>query len=158
MGVPMKIGTIPAARFTRLGLTVAVLVTLGLGGGGAQAQDQPTVTLVPNASYGTVLTDPDGWTLYAWDGDGEGVSNCAAACAVAWPPYLIGNDLVAPDDLPGSLGFVDRGDGTWQVTFANRPLYYFSGDVQPGDSTGDGSMGFGAQWRVGFWGPADVAA
>src|SRR3954454_5103256 len=100
----------------------------------AGAQAPITVALVPSAIYGSVLTDPDGWTLYTWDGDAEGVSNCYDACAAAWLPYPGGTTLQAPADLLGALGWIDRGDGTWQVTLDNWPLYYYSGDVQPGDT------------------------
>ena len=96
---------------------LALLMAMALTGAAAPVQAQaPTVALVPNASYGVLLTDPSGWSLYTWDGDAEGVSNCYDACAQVFSPYTIDTDLIAPDNLPGSLGLIDRGDGTWQVT------------------------------------------
>ncbi len=127
-------------------LISSVLVVVAPSGTASASRPTPTVVLVPRGDLGLVLSDPDGWTLYTWDGDMEGVSNCYDACAAAWPPYTITGDLIAPDDLPGSLGLIDRGDGTWQVTIDNWPLYYFAFDNQPGDVNGNGSMGFGAQW------------
>jgi len=124
----------------------------------ALAQEAPTVALVPSDTYGTLLTDPSGWTLYTWDGDAEGASNCYGDCAAVWPPYTIDGDLVPPDGLPGSLGVIERDDGSWQVTLDNWPLYYFSGDQNPGDTNGDGSLGFGAQWyATAFAAPAEAA-
>jgi len=136
--------------FSRLASAVAVLAAFVVVGSArpAFAQPTPTVMLVPNAAFGMVLTDSGGWTLYTWDADQEGVSNCYDACAVAWPAYTIETDLIAPDDLPSSLGLIDRGDGTWQVTIDNWPLYYFARDANPGDINGDGINAFGAQWYV----------
>ncbi len=142
----------------RLGLVFALL---GLVSplGVASAQEQPTVALTPSAAYGSVLTDPSGWTLYTWDGDQEGVSNCYDACSIVWPPYTVDSSVSAGSDVPGTLGLMDRGDGTWQVTFENWPMYYFSGDAQPGDVNGEGSTGFGARWYINSYGaPAEVAA
>ncbi len=113
--------------------------------------------LVPGAG-GTIMTDADGWTLYTWGGDAEGVSNCADACLSAWPAFAIDAELISPDGLSGSLGFIDRADGTWQVTLDNWPLYYFSGDTAPGAVNGDGSMGFGARWYVTAFAAAPVVA
>jgi len=126
---------------------LAALVLLSLAPSAA-AQDA-TVAMVGNVTYGsTLLTDPSGWTLYTWDGDSPGVSNCWDACSQVWAPYLSDVDPVAPSGLPGGLSLIDRGDGTWQVTYEEWPLYYFQGDTRPGDTNGDGSAGFGAQWYV----------
>ena len=53
---------------------------------------------------------------------------------------------MAPADLPGTLTWVDRGDGTWQVGLDDWPLYYFSGDAAPTDTKGQGAHAFGADW------------
>jgi predicted lipoprotein with Yx(FWY)xxD motif len=34
------------------------------------------------------------------------------------------------------------------VTYAGHPLYYFAGDATPGQTTGQGSNGFGADWWI----------
>ena len=47
--------------------------------------------------------------------------------------------------LPGTVG---RTDGTTQVTYAGHPLYYFSGDQNPGDIDGEGSQAFGGGWDL----------
>jgi len=125
----------------------------------ASAQDMPTVTLMPSSDYGMLLTDPSGFTLYTWDGDQPEMSNCWDACSEAWPPYMTESDLIAPDGLPGTLGYIDRGDGTWQVGLDGWPLYYFVRDMNPGDVNGQGSMGFGAAWwAIAFAPSAPIAA
>ena len=37
----------------------------------------------------TILTDAKDMTLYIWDKDAVGVSNCYDQCAVNWPPLLV---------------------------------------------------------------------
>jgi predicted lipoprotein with Yx(FWY)xxD motif len=41
-----------------------------------------------------------------------------------------------------------RRDGAVQVTYHGHPLYTFAGDTQPGDTSGQGVLAFGARWFV----------
>ena len=82
-----------------------------------------------------VLTGPNGMTLYTFDKDmaGSGKSVCNGACATNWPP-------LTATAAPGGEGYslVTRDDGTKQVAYKGKPLYYWSKDMKPGDKTGDG--------------------
>jgi len=131
-------------------LFLAITLLLGLAVGMARAQDEslPTVVLRQDEEHGLVLTDVEGWTLYRWDGDAPGVSNCHDTCAVAWPPLTVEGDVNTPDYLRGALGRIQRPDGSWQVTFESWPLYAFLLDVEPGDTNGEGSWAFGSPWFV----------
>jgi hypothetical protein len=93
-----------------------------------------------------------------WAGDEPGSSSCYDACAEVWPPYTLDDAPVAPPGFPGSLGLVDREDGTWQVALDDMPLYYFAGDTSPGDVNGHGNFGFGAPWHIVAFGPPPAAA
>ncbi len=94
-----------------------------------------------DTSIGAVLAAPNGRTLYTYDKDGTGVSNCAGLCAAAWPP------LLAPDRAQATDGFtlVTRSGGDKQWAYNQRPLYLYIGDSMPGDVDGDGADGV---WRV----------
>ena len=35
-----------------------------------------------------------------------------------------------------------------EVTYAGHPLYYFAGDMAPGDTNGEGVDHFGAEWYM----------
>lgn len=87
-----------------------------------------------------VLTDSNGMTLYTFDNDEPGTSNCYDDCAVKWPP------LVA-DDTPaeGDFTLVDRTDGTQMWAYKGMPLYYWYEDEAPGDTSGDG---VGGVWHL----------
>lgn len=43
-----------------------------------------------NPSKGKYLTDFNGMTLYVFDKDTTGVSNCYSTCETTWPPYTSG--------------------------------------------------------------------
>ena len=95
------------------------------------------------AFQGDLLTDPAGKTLYVFDKDQAGKSNCSGACLQAWPAYTA--DAAAGTE--GASTAVGRlaSQGVQQWTWNKLPLYYFAGDQKPGDRTGDGS---GGVWHV----------
>ena len=110
-------------------------------GGGAEVVGTATSDL------GTYLTADGGRSVYLWEGDSAGVSNCTSACASVWPPVLTSGEPQASDGVDASLlGTVSRPDGSLQVTYQGWPLYYFAHDTSAGQTTGEGSTGFGAAW------------
>ena len=84
-----------------------------------------------------VLTDANDMTLYIFDKDAPGVTNCYDKCAVAWPP-LLADAAAAPE---GDFTVVDRTDGTKMWAYKGMPLYLWVKDTKPGDVTGDGVGG-----------------
>jgi len=101
------------------------------------------VNLGSNAQFGNFLTAANGMTLYTFNGDKPGISNCTGQCLVNWPPYTVaaGTDLSAAN-ITGTLGTITRPDGTLQVTYNGMPLYFFVADKVPGDVTGNGQENF----------------
>ncbi len=103
-----------------------------------------TVTLAQVGSFGTVLVNATGMTLYHFTPDGTGKSVCTGQCATLWPPLLVtaGTTPVAGTGLAGTtLGTITRDDGTTQVTYKGMPLYTFSGDKKAGDASGQNVAG-----------------
>ncbi|MBF0680822.1 MAG: hypothetical protein IR164_18000 [Devosia sp.] len=88
-----------------------------------------------------VLTDANGMTLYIFDKDEPGVTNCYDSCAEKWPP-LFADDAAAAE---GDFSIVDRTDGTKMWAYKSMPLYYWVDDKAPGDITGDG---VGGVWHL----------
>jgi predicted lipoprotein with Yx(FWY)xxD motif len=108
-----------------------------------------SVVSTKNTSLGTFLVDGTGRTLYLWDADHGSNSTCTGACAQAWPPVTTTGTPKASGAVKASLlGTTKRADGTREVTYAGHPLYTFAGDTQAGQTTGEGSNGFGAPWWV----------
>jgi len=88
-----------------------------------------------------VLTDANGMTLYIFDKDAPGVTNCYEQCAINWPPLMA--DASAKAD--GEFTLVDRTDGTKMWAYKGLPLYLWKDDKAPGDITGDG---VGGVWHL----------
>lgn len=143
----------PASRFVAL-LVTAVLVVAAcssaaaypapVGGGPSSAAGAAGVTVgsASSADFGTVLTGPNGMTLYTFAGDTATSSTCTGSCAASWPPLATTGQPTAGAGVTGKLGTVSRADGTTQVTYDGHPLYYWEGDTKAGDVTGDGVEGF----------------
>lgn len=88
-----------------------------------------------------VLADSKGMTLYTFDNDQPGVSNCNDGCSGSWPPFVAKSGASAE----GEFTLVTRQDGSAQWAFKGMPLYYWAGDSKPGETTGDG---VGGVWHV----------
>ena len=101
-----------------------------------------TIGTASSANFGTVLTGPNGMTLYTHAGDSATSSTCTGQCATAWPPLATTGQPSAGAGVTGQLGTLTRSDGTTQVTDGGLPLYYWQGDAKAGDVTGNGVNGF----------------
>jgi predicted lipoprotein with Yx(FWY)xxD motif len=107
----------------------------------------PAVGLGGNADLGSFLVGSNGLTLYTFDNDEPGVSNCYDQCATNWPPLTVesADALTMQPGLGGEFSTVERTDGTHQVAYNGMPLYYWKDDMAPGDATG---QGVGDVWWV----------
>jgi len=91
-----------------------------------------------DSDLGQVLVDGEGRTLYRFEKDSEGVSACYEECAGIWPPAPADGVVAGEGVDPALLGSLQRDDGTSQLTYAGRPLYYYAQDAEPGDTNGQG--------------------
>lgn len=113
------------------------------------AGNAAAVVRTARTPLGTILVDATGRTLYLWEADTGMSSTCTGACAQAWPPLTTSGRATASGGATSSdLGTTKRSDGTTQVTYAGHPLYYFSGDSGAGQTNGQDSDAFGADWLV----------
>lgn len=101
------------------------------------------------SDYGTILFDGRGFVLYVFTRDARGHSTCAGACAKAWPPFVARGRLTAAKGATAKLlGSIRRRDGTRQITYAGRPLYYYVGDSSPGQILCQDVVEYGGRWLV----------
>ena len=137
-----------------LGVTVGSVVVLALAGVSAaiaatQSAARTATVATAHSGLGRIVVDGRGRTLYLFEKDRRGHSACSGTCAAYWPPLLTSAKPVAKTGVKASLlGTTRRADGTKQVTFAGHPLYFFSGDVKRGETSGEGLHDFGAGWYV----------
>jgi predicted lipoprotein with Yx(FWY)xxD motif len=107
-------------------------ICLCIGADAAFAQSVPATAA--NTVKGNALVDGKGMTLYVFDRDNTGKSNCNGTCAAIWPPFAVPADGKASADW----SVVNRDDGSKQWAHKGKPLYTFSKDAKPGDANGDG--------------------
>lgn len=88
-----------------------------------------------------MLTNAGGMTLYMFDKDVDGVTNCAGECSALWT-ILAAN---ADDKAKGDFAGVDRVDGAKQWTCRRKPLYTFAKDGAAAGVKGDGFKGV---WHI----------
>lgn len=113
----------------------AIVLALAVAHGAALAEATPKFS-------GSLLVDAKGMTLYTFDKDAMGKSNCSGGCAAAWPPAAVAADI---ERASGDFTIVTRDDGTLQWAHRGRPLYRFAGDGKAGDVNGDNQ---GNVWHV----------
>jgi predicted lipoprotein with Yx(FWY)xxD motif len=148
-----------ARRLRLAGLAAAAALALSACGGGAQQSQSPPAQPAPesaapmapvgadvrvsDSTLGAILTDAEGFTLYAFTNDEstKPQSSCNDACAQTWPPAVADSEITGEGVDQPLLGTTQRSDGSTQVTVNQWPLYRFAGDQAPGETTGQGSGG-----------------
>ncbi len=111
-------------------------------GASISVPDGIEVRLVASAQA-VVLTDFDGRTLYAFDGDAadDGQTCTDHGCDIQWLPVAAAQLAMAF----GEFSVVTRGDGSRQWAYRHQPLYRYAGDPLPGDVHGDNAD---PRWQV----------
>jgi len=107
--------------------------------------EQGTATVM-NAQE-TVLTSPDGFTLYYLTVDTATAPKCTGACLSTWPPLLTSGNPSSMVPLSGTLTVAMNANGD-QVAYNGHLLYRYAGDKAKGDAKGEGLQAFGGVWKV----------
>ena len=132
-------------RLLALSLLCGALVAVAA----AAAQTPRSTLTVKASSFGRIVFDGRGFVLYGFTRDPRGRSACRGACARAWPPLIVkSRPRAGTGVLAGRLGTTKRANGSLQVTYAGRPLYYYVGDRKPGQILCHNVTEFGGVWRV----------
>jgi predicted lipoprotein with Yx(FWY)xxD motif len=85
-----------------------------------------TLIRVFESSYGPVLHDGRGQAIYAFTHDKPNRSRCYGECAHDWPPVKTAGKPRAGRRVDADLlGTTRRRDGSTQVTYKGRPLYFY---------------------------------
>ena len=86
-----------------------------------------TTVVLGDSEFGEMLYDADDQAIYVFERDTSDKSNCYDECAAAWPPVLTSGAPVAGDGVDEALlGTTKRDDGSTQLTYGGRPLYYYA--------------------------------
>lgn len=117
--------------------TGLLMSTLALGATAAMAATTEPAKM-GETTKGKVWIDAKGMTLYTFDKDTAGKSNCNDKCAAEWPPLA----AAGASKASGDWTILDRKDGSKQWAYEGNPVYLWIKDKKPGDITGDGVDGF----------------
>ncbi len=120
------------AGFLMIDILAACATATSMGPGGPGATRQ--------TGLGEVFTGAGGMTLYTYDTDTPGKSNCTGFCAAFWPP-VIAAGTAKPAEGASGFATITRDDGTKQWAFQGKPLYGYISDAKAGDTRGDGVDG-----------------
>jgi predicted lipoprotein with Yx(FWY)xxD motif len=94
-----------------------------------------------DTKMGKVLATEEGMTLYTFDKDQEGKSNCDEKCLKNWPAFHASQGA-KPE---GEWTLVKDSAGKDMWAYKGKPLYTFVKDKKEGDTTGDN---VGGVWHV----------
>lgn len=126
-----------------LSITIVLAVVLTACGGASDQGATDTGTAPPNGVHtddtelGSILVNADGFALYVLTADSEGESTCYDQCAELWPPIEADTPVTA--DLDQTMfGSTTRADNTEQLTVNGQPLYAYTSDTNPGETSGQG--------------------
>jgi predicted lipoprotein with Yx(FWY)xxD motif len=135
-------------------LSVGVLFAVSSWGATAHARPQArgaanTTVQLRQTSRGMILTNGSGFTLYQFTRDRRRKDMCIAisGCYEVWP-YLDGSGTVTagPGVNAAKLSTISLVYGFRQVTYYGHPLYTYSRDAGPGETSYFGAFQFGGYW------------
>jgi len=144
------------AALPALAAVVTACAAPAAGSSGAAAGSGPPARPVAIDSrvisgVGDVLVTTKGYALYMFQPDSQRQVTCTGLCAATWPPVKIapGATLSAGPGVRSSLLSTDKDPaGGTVVTYNGWPLYTYSGDVQPGQITGQAIDLNGGDWYL----------
>jgi len=114
------------------------------------AKGGANVLLNDNGTVSVQAQNRTGMTLYIFNNDTTGVSNCTSVqCMTTWPPLVADDNAVA--EAP--LSIITRADGHKQWALRDKPLYFYMGDTAAGDIKGEG---VGGLWHVAGYAPTQL--
>jgi predicted lipoprotein with Yx(FWY)xxD motif len=97
---------------------------------------------------GAILTTGGGRTIYMFARDSRSRDRCAAisGCTAVWPLVATSGTPIAGRGVSRRLLGTLRVHGAAQVTYAGWPLYTYTGDSAPGQTSYVGVSQFGGRW------------
>jgi predicted lipoprotein with Yx(FWY)xxD motif len=112
----------------------------------ASSASSKTVAL-RHTKLGSILVAPNGFTLYEFTRDRTNTDNCQhiSECPSFWPA-LVGTPRAGHGVNARLLGTIRLKNGSRQVTYAGHPLYTYSGDTGPGQTSYVGVEALGGRW------------
>jgi predicted lipoprotein with Yx(FWY)xxD motif len=103
---------------------------------GAAKAGHHTVSVTNNPELGRILIGPNGHTLYVFENDKGTMTACTGGCATIWPALSASGTPAAGVGVMHAKLHTVNGQVPHQVIYNGHLLYYFSGDMKPGQTMG----------------------
>lgn len=138
--------------FLAVALAGAVSVSVAAGAQGALGTAhaaRAAKVMLRHTRLGNILATSSGFTLYEFTHDHSSANTCVhiSGCSETWPPLQTSGRPIAGPGVRASLLSTTRlPHGKTQVTYAGHPLYLYSGDSGPGETSYVGESAFGGRW------------
>jgi predicted lipoprotein with Yx(FWY)xxD motif len=155
----------PSARTARnltatvasaLAATAALAVLVIPAGAGAAPAAAPAAHAaraqkiqLRHTSFGTVIVDASGFTLYRFSKDTGKQNTClkTSECSTTWPALeTSGQPTVGPGLKSSLVSTIALPGGKRQVTYAGHPLYRYAAATERGEAGYAGVKQFGGTW------------
>jgi predicted lipoprotein with Yx(FWY)xxD motif len=116
----------------------------------AAARAKPAKIKLRTTSVGKILVNNQGFTLYAFTRDKKNKDKCAGVngCTGVWPLMTSHGKPKAGKGVKRSMLGTIKVHGKRQVTYNGHPLYRYSFDTSPGETSYVGQSQFGGVWRA----------
>jgi predicted lipoprotein with Yx(FWY)xxD motif len=131
----------------------AVLAVLALpaGAGAVPAANAARAQKIQlrHTSFGTVIVDASGFTLYRFSKDTGKQNTClkTSECSTTWPALeTSGQPTVGPGLKSSLVSTIGLPGGKRQVTYAGHPLYRYAASTERGEAGYAGVKQFGGTW------------
>jgi len=113
-------------------------------------QTSNEIKLTDNSTYGQILTDGNGVTLYFFASDASGQSTCVDGCLDKWPIFYVETPELATGLNASDFSSITHSNGEMQTTYKGWPLYYYapSGDGTIESAGATAGEGVGSVWFV----------
>jgi predicted lipoprotein with Yx(FWY)xxD motif len=129
--------------------TSAVAIASAHPGIPSAHSSRTTTVKLRHTNLGSILVSSSGRTLYEFTKDHANKDSCAAisGCPETWPALRTSAKPKASTGVKASLlSSINLPGGGKQVTYAGHPLYQYSGDSGPGETSYVGETQFGGKW------------
>jgi predicted lipoprotein with Yx(FWY)xxD motif len=133
-------------------VAAALAVLLVPAGAGAAQSAHPARAQkiqLRHTSFGTVIVDASGFTLYRFSKDTGKQNTClkTSECSTTWPALETGGQPTVGPGLKSSLvSTIALPGGKRQVTYAGHPLYRYAAATERGEAGYAGVKQFGGTW------------
>jgi predicted lipoprotein with Yx(FWY)xxD motif len=110
---------------------------------------QTTKIGLEKTKVGSILVDSRGYTVYGFTKDSRNHDACVGirACLTLWPAITTTGKVAAGPGLKASLlGTIKFKGAKRQLTYAGHPLYGYTEDTHPGQTSNINILQFQGRW------------